>query len=115
MDNLERKLDQLLKDHTNPFLFNEIGVFLYQMKDWMNARLYFQRACELNPENKDFLYNFASVLYVQSEWQEALSFYQAYLELQPDDNEVLQKVGNIYYMWGNYDQAGEIYSQLYQE
>jgi tetratricopeptide (TPR) repeat protein len=114
MENLERQLDQLIKEHANPYLFNEIGVFLYQMKDWMNARLYFQRAYKLDSENKDFLYNYASALYALSEWREALSIYQAYIALQPDAKEVQQKIGDLYYLIGEYEHAGEIYKQLHQ-
>jgi tetratricopeptide (TPR) repeat protein len=108
MEALERKLDQLLKDDSNPNLYNEIGVLLYQMKDWKNAQLYFQRACELNPKNKDFLYNNASVLFEQCDWRKALSIYQNYFELQPDDKEVLQKVRDIYYLLGEYEQGAKI-------
>lgn len=102
IEDLERKLDQLLKEPSNPQLLNEIGVILYQMKDWQSAELYLQRAYQLCPRNADFLYNNASLQYVQCKWQQAITFYQAYLELHSDDKDVIEKVENLCYLLGDY-------------
>jgi len=111
MEDLERKLDQLLKEPTNSNLFNEIGVLLYQVKDWGNAEMYFQRAYGLDKHNIDILYNYASLLYKQSQFQKAISIYKAYLEFNIEDNEVIQKMGDCYYQLGEYKLAAKMYEQ----
>ena len=108
-DDLERKLDQLLKEPKNPQLYNEIGVLLYQVKDLENAELYLKRAYALNPSNKDILYNYASLLYFQSKWQVAISIYQAYAAFDPDDKSVMEKVKNCYYQLGEYEKNVQLY------
>lgn len=112
MEDLERKLDQLLKEPTNPHFFNEIGVLLCRVKDWENAEMYFQRAYQLNTLNSDILYNYASFLYQRAQFQKAIPIYQAYLELHIDDKKVLQKMGDCYYLLGEYELAGKMYEQL---
>lgn len=112
VEKLERKLDQLLLEPSSPQLLNQIGVLLYQMKDWQNAEVYFQRAYQLNERNEDILYNFASVLYRLGKWQEAITFYQTYLELCPNDENVIEKVGDCSYQLGDYQLARKMYNQL---
>jgi len=106
-DDLERKLDKLLKDPDNPQLFNEIGVLLYQAKDWENAELYLQRAYILAPSDKDIMYNYASLLYSQLKWQKAIAVFQDYLKLAPDDKGVGEKIADAYYQLGKYDLAAK--------
>ncbi|WP_242975227.1 tetratricopeptide repeat protein [Anaerovirgula multivorans] len=112
IEGLERKLDQLMKEPNNPLLFNQIGVLLYQVKDWKYAEMYFKRAYQLSPVNKDILYNYASLLYQQAQFQKAIPLYEAYLELLKDDKEVMQKVRNCYYQLGEYESAGKMVEQL---
>lgn len=112
IDDLERKLDQLLEEPDDAQLFNDIGVLLYLVKDQKNAELYFQKAYELNPINRDILYNYASLLHLQCHWRKAVTIYQDYLKLYPDDREVAEKLGDCYYQLGGYDQAAKVYEQL---
>ncbi len=109
---LEGKLDQLLREPCNFQLLNGIGVLLYQMKDWDNAGMYFQRAYELNPEDRDILYNYASLLHLQSQWDKAILVYEAYLGLEPGDRAVMEKTGDAYYQLGEYELAAKKYEQL---
>jgi tetratricopeptide (TPR) repeat protein len=111
-DDLERKLDQLLKEPNNSQLFNDIGVLLCQVKDLENAEIYLQKAYELNPSSKDILYNYATLLYLKLKWWEAISIYQAYSELDPNDTEVIEKIGDSYYQLCEYELAAKIYEKL---
>lgn len=112
IEDLERKLDQLLEDPDDAQLFNDIGVLLYQVRDQKNAELYFQKAYELNPAKEDILYNYASLLYLQCHWQKAVTIYLNYLKLHPEDGKVAEKVGDCYYQLGEYDQAARMYEQF---
>ncbi|MFZ7103241.1 MAG: tetratricopeptide repeat protein [Peptococcaceae bacterium] len=114
-DDLERKLDCLIKEPENFLLFNQVGVILYQVQDWKNAELYFQRAYQLNPADQDTLYNYAFLLYRQGQFQKAVILYEAYLEIEPLNQEVRQKAGDCYYLLGEYEQAVKMYRQLPEE
>jgi len=115
IENLERKLDCLVKEPENFLHFNQVGVLLYQVKDWKNAELYFQRAFQLNPMDRDILYNYALLLYQQGQYEKAGSLYQAYLEIDPLDEEVREKAGDCYYLLGEYEQAVRMYEKLQKE
>jgi len=112
IENLERKLDQLLKEPDHSQLFNEIGVMLYQMKDWKNAEVYLQRAWELNPGDDDILFNYALLLYLHAQWEKCILIFKAYLSLHPDDLETIKKMGDSYYQLGEYESAARMYEQL---
>lgn len=114
IEDLERKLDQLLEEPGDARIFNEVGVLLYRVKDWENAEMYLQKAYELNPANPDILYDYALLLYLQSHWQKAVSIYQAYLELYPDDRGAMEKMGDCYYQLGEYEAAAEMYERFQQ-
>ena len=74
IEELERNIDQLLRKPDDAQILNDIGVLLYQLEDWKNAEMYFHRAWELDPVNKDILYNYGLLLYLQFRWQEVLTF-----------------------------------------
>lgn len=112
IEDLERKLEQLWEKSDDTQLLNEIGVLLYQVKDWRNAEMYFQRAYELSPENRDILYNYASLLYLQPYYEKAVPIYKACLELCHDDGETMEKLGDSYYRMGEYALAARMYEQL---
>ena len=112
MDDMERKLELLLRNPENAQRFNEVGVILYRVKDWKNSALYFQKAYELNPTDKDILYNYAFLLAQQSHCRKAVLLYQQYLELYPEGMEVMEKLGDLYYRLGEYESAENIYRKL---
>lgn len=112
VEDLERKLDQLLKEPDNSQLFNEIGVLLYQMKDLKSAEMYLLRAYQLSTINEDILYNYGLLLYLNSQWEKTIHIYKAYLELHENDKEVMEKMGDSYYLLGEYESAAKMYEQL---
>ena len=112
---LQRKLDKLIKEPANPQLYNEIGVFLYQIRDLANAELYLGMAYELCPKDLDILYNYALLLCTQFRWQEAVRIYQAYLELEPNNDKIRSKLRDLYYQLGNYLEAARYGSIIGKE
>ena len=115
MEDLERKLDNLVKEPENFSLFNQVGVLLYKVIDWKNAELYFQRDYELNPADENTIYNYALLLHQQGQFHKASKLYQAYLEIDPLDKEVREKAGDCYYLLGEYEQAVRMYEKLQKE
>lgn len=112
MEDLERKLDQLLKEPTNPNLFKEVGVILYQVKDLENAEKYFKRAYQINTQDSDTIYNYASLLYQRGQFDKAIDIYKAYLEICIDDKEVMESIMDCYYQLGEYKLAGKMYERI---
>lgn len=108
IDKLQRGLDKLLKDPENYQLYNEIGVVLYQMKDWDLAETYFRRAYRLNIGNIDVLYNYAVILHKQFKYDKAVSVYQEYLSLVEEDDNVRIKLGECFYLLGEYASAKKV-------
>lgn len=111
-EDIERKLDGLLKDPENPRLYNETGVFLYYAKDFENARHYLQKAYELCPQGIDILYNYVLLLTSQFEWQNAVGICQAYLEIDPNNPDIIRTAADLYYQMGEYGLAAEYLNQL---
>lgn len=103
--NIERKLDGLLREADNFRYLNEIGVLLYQMKDFDNAELYLQRAYELNPLDKEILCNYALLLRRRLQLKEAVEIYNACLKLDPHDDKIKEKLIDLYYQLGEYEIA----------
>ncbi|NMB96948.1 MAG: tetratricopeptide repeat protein [Clostridiaceae bacterium] len=112
IEDLERKLDQLVRMPDDPRILNDIGVLLYQLEDWKNAEMYLQRAWELDPTNKDILYNYGLLLHLQFKLQEAVRIFEVYLELYPDDRDVVEKMGDSYYQLGECEAAAKMFNQL---
>lgn len=107
IDDLQRKLDRLIKNPGDARLYHEIGVLLYQVKDLENAVLYLKRAYEISPEDADILYNYALLLYSQCKWRESVKIYQACFALDPADEGVSEKLRDLYYRLGAYQEAAK--------
>lgn len=112
IDDLNRKLDRLMTEPDNADLYNTIGTILCRFKDWDNAEKYLQRAYELNPIDKDILYNYTVILYLRQKYREAASFCRAGLEIEPRDPRFLEKLGDICYLQGEYTEAAKAYKIL---
>lgn len=112
LDNLERLLERLMKSPCNAEIYNDIGVFLCQMKDWTNAELYLRRAYELDPSFQDIMYNYASILYYRFKWKKAVPIFNAYLEANPKDKEIGVKIADAYFRLEKYEEAAKAYASL---
>lgn len=112
IEDIERKLDKLLKEPNNPQLYNDIGVLLFQLGDYENSLLYQQRAYELDSLDRDILYNYALLLSKQSQYSKAVAIYEIYLQLFPNDSEVIEKAGDAFYVLGRYELAAKMYDSL---
>jgi tetratricopeptide (TPR) repeat protein len=113
-DILDRKLDQLLNEPENEELLNDIGVLLYQLKDFDNSEKYLQRSHSLSPENPEILYNYGYVLYRRYRIHMAITVFTGYLQLKPGDVEIIEKLGDCYYQTTQYALAAEMYKRLQQ-
>lgn len=114
IDDLERKSDKMRRSPDDAKNYNDIGVILYQLKDWDNAEKYLCRAYELDPAYPDTQYNYGMLLYHRLKWREAISVFQVYLSSNPDDRKVREKTGDAYYHLEKYEEAAKIYESLHQ-
>jgi Flp pilus assembly protein TadD len=109
---LNRKLDQLLQEPENSELLNDIGVLLFQLKDFENAEKYLKRSNDLSPCNPEILYNYALLLYHRYQLTNAVAAFNAYLRIDPNNTQVIEKLGDCYYRTGNFQLAAETYGLL---
>lgn len=105
IDSLNRKLDKLVKEPNNCEYYNDVGVILYQLKDFENCELYLKRAHQLAKTNREILYNYAIVLEKQFKLEKAAKMYESYLKLGRDDNHIAQKLEEIKYRLKDYATA----------
>lgn len=113
-DILKRKLRKLIEKPRNGQLYNDIGVILYELKDYGNARNYLCRARELYSDNYDVLYNYANTLYALSEWNAASTAFIEYLDNKPNDKAAIEKIADVYYQLGEFDLAARYVCMLIQ-
>lgn len=104
---LKRKLGRLLKEPSNHELYNEIGILLYDLNDYVNAEKYFDRARELSESDTDVFYNDALALYALFDWRKAAVLLSEYLNRQPDDRAAIEKIADAYYHLGEYALAAK--------
>jgi tetratricopeptide (TPR) repeat protein len=112
INDLNRKLNRLMKEPDNAGLYHSIGTILCQFKDWDNAERYLQRAYELRPWDRDILYNYAVTLYLRQKYREAVLVCRAGLKTDPKDPKLLEKLGDICYLQGEYEEAAKTYKIL---
>lgn len=83
------------------YLFNKLGFFYREKKDYLSARAYLRRAIELSPNNPTYLNNYGVVTF---EWRgesryEAFTFFKKAVEVGESDNGLLYILG-VCYMFG---------------
>ncbi len=110
---LERKLDQLIREPENGMLLNEIGIFLFQQREWELSELYLERAYRLASDNPEIVINYAELLGRLGSTERAIVLYQTYL-VGAEDEAVREKLGDCYYYLGQYEAAEKIYSRLHK-
>lgn len=112
LDSLNRKLGRLTKEPNNHELYNDIGVLLYELKDYGNAQKYLTRAWEIAPFIPDILYNYAQALYACFDWLKSVEIFQQYMAFQPNDNTVIEKIADACYQLGDFCSAARYQNLL---
>ncbi|WDV47440.1 hypothetical protein PV797_07115 [Clostridiaceae bacterium M8S5] len=105
MEKLKTILERLIMQPTNYRMFNDIGVILYQLRDYENSYRFINRAYELDKTNKTILYNYASILYECSKFKEAVEIYKECLNTNQSSTEIMQSIIDCYYILGKYELA----------
>ncbi len=84
------------KDPENARAFNMRGVAYFELKDYANALLDYEKAINLNPKDYKPYFNRASVKMEKSDWAGALNDCTKASEIQPDTAEIYVKSGMIH-------------------
>ncbi|HWP51000.1 MAG TPA: tetratricopeptide repeat protein [Clostridia bacterium] len=114
MDELKRKLGQLLKEPDSASRYDAIGVILGQVKDWDNAERYLGRAYALDPTDIDISYHYASALYQRHRYSEAAALCRDGLKIDSTNRALLERLGDCCYLLGEYEDAAKAYVKLYE-
>ncbi len=98
---LDRLLDQP-RDAERDF---NIGMIHMQEKEYDQAVVYFESACDQQPDNLAILMQ-AGYAYVKlDQYEKALAYYRRATELSPEDPSPMHMTGNCYYQLGQVGQA----------
>ncbi|WMJ83323.1 tetratricopeptide repeat protein [Oscillospiraceae bacterium LTW-04] len=114
IDDLNRKITQLLKEPDSAKRYYAVGAILYRAKDWENAERFLGRAYELDPADIDILYHYAAVLYQRQDYQRAAALCRQGLKTAPNDRALLEKLGDSCYLLGVYEEAAKAYEHLHK-
>jgi Flp pilus assembly protein TadD/glycosyltransferase involved in cell wall biosynthesis len=92
---------------------NDLGVLHYQAGDKDRARVHYEKAVQLNPENTTFQKNLADFYYVElGRVEDALRIYVRILESHPEDVETLLITGHICVSLEKFDDAQDFYHRV---
>jgi tetratricopeptide (TPR) repeat protein len=83
------------RDPGNARAFNMRGAANFELKDYANALLDYEKAIKLNPKDYKPYFNRASVKMEKSDWEGALGDCIKAAEIQPDTAEIYVKSGMI--------------------
>jgi tetratricopeptide (TPR) repeat protein len=84
------------KDPENAKAFNMRGAANFELKDYANALLDYEKAIKLAPKDYKPYFNRASVKMEKSDWEGALIDCSKAAEIQPDTSEIYVKRGMIH-------------------
>jgi len=87
------------------------GNYAYEIGDYENAFLFFQKALDIEPD-QEVIYNNMGIIYKKKgNYIKAIECYQRAIEINPDDETSYYNMGNIYIEKNKYDKAIEYYKK----
>jgi len=89
--------DILETDSTNPELFYERGVYLFNKKKLNKAGLDLQKAIQLDSTNVKYLNLMGEMSFLANQSKQSVSYYEKSLTIDPENYDALVKLGEIYY------------------
>ena len=112
IDAFLRNVNKIIKDPSNPQLYNAVAVFLYKLDDFNNAKKYIERAYMLDGEDDNILYNYAMILYKSLNFRRAIDAIAEYNIKKREYTELLKILSDCYYNISQYDKATAINKRL---
>ncbi|MBU0476146.1 MAG: tetratricopeptide repeat protein [Bacteroidetes bacterium] len=83
----------------------------YEMKEYDNTILYYQKAIDLDPNNATANYNMGIAYSAKEKYDKAIECYQKAIDLDPNDASAYNNMGYAYFNSGNVDKAIECYQR----
>jgi len=93
----------------NPYEFDALfirGTIHWQMREWEEALPYFEKAMEVEPENKVLQFRYGNCLSALGENKEALNIFLNLKAKYPDEGSIYHELGLVYDSLGKLDEAG---------
>ena len=84
------------KDPRNPKAFNMRGAAYFELKDYVNASLDYEKVMQLDPKDYRPYFNRASIKMEKSDWEGALVDCSKAIEIQADTADIYTKRGMVY-------------------
>lgn len=98
----------------NARAFNARGVAYFELKDYTNALLDYERAAQLQPEWYQPYFNRARLRVEQHDWEGALKDFSEAVSRQPDSSEVYANRGMVLYQLQRLPEAGHDFDKAIQ-
>jgi TolB-like protein len=108
--NFERLLTKLPNDTDIPFT---LVIIALRQGRWTESRAYVERAIELNPRDRDFRHEAASVRKGTRDFAAALRCYDEALSIWPEDPYLIAGKASVYQSLGELDQADALLQKIH--
>ncbi len=108
---IESYKDAIDFDTSNPILYNNIGVCYIRLKKYDLALTYLKKAINIQPNNKDILFNIIDILIEKEDFDYAKDYIS-----NLDNNNLYNKyyyLGELYFKKKNYDKAKSEFAKAY--
>lgn len=81
------------------------GTIMWKMRKWMEAIGYFEKAIEIEPENKTLQFRYAYSLAATGKNEDALKIYMRLMQEYPRDYRIYHEIGLIYDSLGDFEKT----------
>jgi Flp pilus assembly protein TadD/ADP-heptose:LPS heptosyltransferase len=113
-DEAEKYLKRLLaKENKNVNAIINLGIVLFNKKDFENAFMQFEQAKNLSPENSAINYNYAVALETSGNYEKAIEEYRCALELTPENHVVKNNLGMSLLRMKNYREGWKYFESRF--
>jgi len=92
---------------------NKIGVAYHHMFDIVDARKYYERAIQLDPEFAEPVNNLGATYHAEKNFKQAERLYRRAIKLRPDSAPFYSNLGTAYFFENNVKKGAEAYRRAF--
>ncbi len=97
----------------NAVVANKIGVAYHHMFDLVDAKKYYVRAIQLNPNYPEAINNLGSIYQAEKNYHQAQRLYRKAIKLNPNSPLFYSNLGTSYFFQGNAKKGAEAFRQAF--
>ncbi|HOL16355.1 MAG TPA: tetratricopeptide repeat protein [Bacillota bacterium] len=93
---------------------NTLGIIQTEKEQYQQARLFFEKAIEADPQLSEAWFNLAATSYNMQDYEAAVQYFEKARELTPEDWEIELHLGRARGYLGQYEEAAETLERAYR-